>query len=80
MPGYHRVPTDRPLIVQVFRFDRWKDPMGVIEAFRLARKQIDGTLVLVGNNATDDYVRHYQMLLAGERGQLRVAAAPSVQA
>jgi trehalose synthase len=51
---YHRVPTDRPLIVRVSRFDRWKDPIGVIEAFRKARKQIDCTLVLLGNNAIDD--------------------------
>jgi trehalose synthase len=45
---------DRPLIVQVSRFDKWKDPLGVIEAFRKARKQVDCTLVLVGNSATDD--------------------------
>ena len=51
---HYRVPTDRPLVVQVSRFDRWKDPMGVIEAFRKAREQVDCTLVLVGNNAVDD--------------------------
>jgi trehalose synthase len=38
----------------VSRFDRWKDPVGVIEAFRKAREQVDCTLVLVGNTATDD--------------------------
>jgi trehalose synthase len=48
------IPTDLPLIVQVSRFDPWKDPMGVIEAFRLAQKQVDCRLVLVGNAATDD--------------------------
>lgn len=52
--GHHGIPTDLPLIVQISRFDRWKDPQGVIEAFRLARKQVDCTLVLVGNVATDD--------------------------
>jgi hypothetical protein len=51
---HYRVPTDRPLIVQVSRFDRWKDPVGVIEAFRRAREQVDCTLVLVGNSALDD--------------------------
>jgi trehalose synthase len=51
---YHRIPTDRPLVTQVSRFDRWKDPMGVIEAFRKARHEVDCTLVLVGNNASDD--------------------------
>jgi trehalose synthase len=51
---FHRIPTERPLIVQVSRFDRWKDPIGVIKAFRKAREQVDCTLVLVGNSATDD--------------------------
>lgn len=50
----YKIPTDRPLVTQISRFDRWKDPMGVIEAFRKARDQFDCTLVLVGNNATDD--------------------------
>jgi trehalose synthase len=48
------IPTDLPLVVQVSRFDTWKDPQGVIEAFKIARKQVDCTLVLVGNVATDD--------------------------
>ena len=50
----YQIPTDRPLVVQISRFDRWKDPVGVIEAFRQARKQVDCTLVLVGNSALDD--------------------------
>ncbi|MGB3398676.1 MAG: glycosyltransferase, partial [Candidatus Deferrimicrobiaceae bacterium] len=48
------IPDDLPLVVQVSRFDRWKDPEGVIEAFRIARKKVDCTLVLLGNVATDD--------------------------
>jgi len=51
---HHNIPTDLPLVVQVSRFDRWKDPQGVIEAFKLARKEVDCTLVLLGNVATDD--------------------------
>ena len=51
---HYDIPTDLPLVVQVSRFDKWKDPQGVIDAFRLARKQVDATLVLVGNVATDD--------------------------
>jgi len=51
---YYNIPTDLPLVVQVSRFDRWKDPEGVIQAFRLARKKADCTLVLLGNVATDD--------------------------
>jgi trehalose synthase len=50
----HRIPLDRPLVVQISRFDRFKDPIGVIEAFRKARKQIDCTLVLLGSPALDD--------------------------
>jgi trehalose synthase len=51
---HYNIPTDLPLVVQVSRFDKWKDPQGVIDAFRIARKQVDCTLVLVGNVATDD--------------------------
>src|SRR5205814_7936565 len=52
--GNYKIPTDRPLVTQISRFDRWKDPMGVIEAFRKAREQVDCRLVLVGNNGSDD--------------------------
>jgi trehalose synthase len=51
---HYRIPRDLPLVVQVSRFDRWKDPQGVIEAFKLARSEADCTLVLLGNLATDD--------------------------
>jgi trehalose synthase len=51
---YPSIPTDLPLVVQVSRFDIWKDPSGVIEAFQEARKKVDCTLVLVGSAATDD--------------------------
>ena len=51
---HYEIPTDLPLVVQISRFDPWKDPKGVVEAFKLARKQIDARLVLLGNFATDD--------------------------
>jgi trehalose synthase len=51
---HYEIPTDLPLVVQISRFDRWKDPQGVIEAFKIARKEVDATLVLLGNIATDD--------------------------
>jgi trehalose synthase len=51
---HYDIPTDLPLVVQISRFDRWKDPQGVIEAFEIARKEVDATLVLLGNVATDD--------------------------
>ena len=52
--AHYNIPVDLPLVVQISRFDRWKDPEGVIKAFQLASKQVDCTLVLVGNVATDD--------------------------
>ncbi len=51
---HYRIPRDLPLVVQVSRFDRWKDPAGVIRAYKLARQEVDCTLVLLGNVATDD--------------------------
>ncbi|MBN8279961.1 MAG: glycosyltransferase [Gammaproteobacteria bacterium] len=45
----------RPLVVQVSRFDRFKDPVGLIAAFRLARPFVPGLqLVLAGGSADDD--------------------------
>jgi trehalose synthase len=49
------VDPDRPLVTQVSRFDPWKDPLGVIDAFRLVRNEIpDVQLVLAGSLAHDD--------------------------
>ena len=48
------IPPDRPMILQVSRFDRFKDPLGVISAFRIAKKYNDAVLVLAGSPATDD--------------------------
>jgi trehalose synthase len=52
--AHYKIPTDLPLVAQISRFDPWKDPEGVVEAFKLARKQVDARLVLLGNFATDD--------------------------
>ena len=52
--AHYGIPADLPLVVQVSRFDKWKDPQGVIDAFRIACKEVDCALVLVGNVATDD--------------------------
>ncbi len=52
--AHYDIPTDLPLVVQVSRFDKWKDPQGVIDAFKKARKEVPATLVLLGNVATDD--------------------------
>jgi trehalose synthase len=52
--GQYKIPKDKPLITQVSRFDRLKDPVGVIDAYRLAKKYSDCQLLLVGGSATDD--------------------------
>jgi trehalose synthase len=48
------IPRDKPLVVQVSRFDKWKDPMGVLEVFLRVREEIDCRLVMLGNMASDD--------------------------
>jgi trehalose synthase len=49
------VDVNRPIVCQVSRFDPWKDPVGVIEAFRIVRERVpDAQLVLAGSMATDD--------------------------
>ena len=60
----------RPLVTQVSRFDPWKDPIGVIDAYRLAREEVPGLqLVLAGSMADDDPEgRHYVGLTEERRG------------
>jgi trehalose synthase len=49
------IDSHRPIVTQISRFDPWKDPVGVIEAFRLARQEVpDIQLVLAGSMAHDD--------------------------
>jgi trehalose synthase len=48
------IDRSRPIVTQVSRFDRMKDPVGVVQAFKQARKYVDGQLVLAGGAASDD--------------------------
>jgi trehalose synthase len=49
------IDTDRPMICQVSRFDPWKDPLGVIDAYRIVKdERPDVQLALVGSMASDD--------------------------
>jgi trehalose synthase len=49
------IDVDRPLITQVSRFDPWKDPIGVIDAYREITEQVpEAQLAMVGSMATDD--------------------------
>ena len=44
----------RPILTQISRFDRLKDPVGVVRAYRIVRRYFDCQLVLAGGSATDD--------------------------
>lgn len=50
----YEIPRDKPIITQISRFDRLKDPVGVIEAYKLVKKYNDCRLILAGGLATDD--------------------------
>jgi len=50
----YNLDCSKPLLVQVSRFDKWKDPLGVLEIFRRVREEVDCRLVLLGNMAADD--------------------------
>ncbi|OYT27866.1 MAG: glycosyl transferase family 1 [Candidatus Altiarchaeales archaeon ex4484_96] len=52
--GDFKITQDKPIISQVSRFDRWKDPNGVIRVYDRVRKKIDCSLVLLGSTAFDD--------------------------
>jgi trehalose synthase len=71
------VDPHRPLLLQVSRFDPWKDPMGVIDAYRAVKQEVpDVQLALIGSMATDDPEgwRLYRDVLryAGTDGDLTV--------
>lgn len=70
----YEIPTDLPLVVQVSRFDRWKDPEGVIRAFQMASREAACRLVLLGNVASDDPEGEavYESLLHYQRGDDRI--------
>ena len=53
--GRFNLDPERPLVAQISRFDRFKDPIGVIQGYRLAKRFVPGLqLVLAGGGATDD--------------------------
>ncbi|MDD5194131.1 MAG: glycosyltransferase [Candidatus Omnitrophica bacterium] len=50
----YNITKDKPIITQISRFDRLKDPLGVIEAYAQVKKYINCQLILAGGGATDD--------------------------
>jgi trehalose synthase len=70
------VETTRPLVTQVSRFDPWKDPLGVIDVYRLVREEVpDLQLALVGSMALDDPQgwQMYHQILDETRGDAGVS-------
>lgn len=67
----YRIDRRRPLLTQISRFDRLKDPLGVVAAYRLVKKRHNCQLVLAGGGATDDpegeqVLREVQEAAAGD--------------
>ncbi len=50
----YEIIKDKPIITQISRFDRLKDPIGVIQAYQQVKKYIDCQLILAGGSASDD--------------------------
>jgi len=50
----YNIKKDKPIITQISRFDRLKDPVGVIEAYKQVKKYFDCQLILAGGSAADD--------------------------
>ncbi len=48
------IPTDKPIITQVSRMDKWKDPEGLLKVFEKVKKKVDCRLLYTYNLATDD--------------------------
>jgi trehalose synthase len=71
----------RPILVQISRFDRFKDPLGVIAAYRLVRRSFDCQLVLAGGGAADDpegarVLAEVQEAAAGDRDVFVLSLPP----
>ncbi len=54
MLARYQIDPQRPILTQISRFDRLKDPLGVIRAYRIVKRYFDCQLVLAGGGAADD--------------------------
>lgn len=76
------IDRSRPILLQVSRFDRFKDPLGVIAAYRMVRGAFDCQLVLAGGTAEDDpegaeVLEEVRAAAAGDRDILVLALPPN---
>ncbi|MEW6557349.1 MAG: glycosyltransferase [Elusimicrobiota bacterium] len=70
----YQIERNRPIITQISRYDFLKDPLGVIDAFKMVRKYVNCQLLLAGNTATDD-PEHDKVLNAAKE---RAAGNPDI--
>jgi trehalose synthase len=74
------IPVDRPILLQVSRFDRFKDPVGVINSYRIVKKYNDCVLVLAGSPAMDDpegeFVLNETREVAGDDPDIHILLLP----
>ena len=63
------IDPSRPIVLQVSRFDFLKDPLGVIDAYKIAKRSVDCQLVLAGGSAADDPEGEKVLSLVLERAQ-----------
>ncbi|MDI6641280.1 MAG: glycosyltransferase [Elusimicrobiota bacterium] len=61
------IEKNKPIITQISRYDFLKDPLGVIDAFKLVRRYIDCQLILAGNIASDDPEHDYVLAKVKEK-------------
>ncbi len=50
----YKIPVDKPILMQVSRFDPWKDPEGVLDVFKMVKEKVDCRLIYCYNLAMDD--------------------------
>lgn len=76
----YRLDPERPILTQISRFDRLKDPLGVIAAYKMVRRRLDCQLVLAGGGASDDpegvEVLHEALEAAGSDPDVHVLLLP----
>ncbi len=77
----YEIDPEIPMILQVSRYDRFKDPVGVIMAYRMVKKSVPVQLVLAGGSASDDpegeMVLNEVRKAAGDDPHIRVLSLPS---
>jgi trehalose synthase len=73
----------KPIITQISRFDKWKDPEGMIKIFKMIKKKVDCQLILAGSMATDDpegqvIFENMEKLVENERDIRLIINAPDI--